>query len=46
MMNVLQKHLSKGPSAKAQELEELTQVYVGRGLNYFLAKQVEFCHHF
>ncbi|OAE30336.1 hypothetical protein AXG93_4201s1370 [Marchantia polymorpha subsp. ruderalis] len=31
---------AKGPEAQARELEELTQIYVGRGLTYFLAKQV------
>ncbi|CAM6106601.1 unnamed protein product [Calypogeia fissa] len=31
---------AKGPEAQAQELEELTQIYVSRGLNYYLAKQV------
>ena len=30
----------KGPEAVARELEELTQIYVGRGLSYKLAKQV------
>ncbi|KAJ7546219.1 hypothetical protein O6H91_08G030300 [Diphasiastrum complanatum] len=29
-----------GPEASARELEELTQIYVGRGLSYYLAKQV------
>ncbi|KAL2613769.1 hypothetical protein R1flu_025461 [Riccia fluitans] len=31
---------AKGPEAQARELEELTQIYVGRGLSYYLAKQV------
>lgn len=35
----LQEH-SQGPDAEARELEELTQIYVGRGLSYYLAKQV------
>ena len=30
----------KGPEAQARELEELTQIYVDRGLPYELAKQV------
>lgn len=30
----------KGPEARARELEELAQIYVGRGLPYDLAKQV------
>jgi VIT1/CCC1 family predicted Fe2+/Mn2+ transporter len=34
-----QEHM-KGPEAQARELEELTQIYVGRGLSYSLAKQV------
>lgn len=38
-MAILQEHM-KGPEAQARELEELTQIYVGRGLNYYLAKQV------
>ncbi|KAJ7539451.1 hypothetical protein O6H91_11G093600 [Diphasiastrum complanatum] len=29
-----------GPDAPARELEELTQIYVRRGLSYYLAKQV------
>ena len=29
-----------GPAARAAELEELTQVYVSRGLDYDLAKRV------
>ncbi|KAJ7562283.1 hypothetical protein O6H91_03G062400 [Diphasiastrum complanatum] len=29
-----------GPDAAARELEELAQIYVGRGLSYYLAKQV------
>jgi VIT1/CCC1 family predicted Fe2+/Mn2+ transporter len=33
-----QEHM-KGPEAQARELEELTQIYVGRGLSYSLAKQ-------
>ncbi|KAL3679001.1 hypothetical protein R1sor_021957 [Riccia sorocarpa] len=31
---------AKGPEAQASELEELAQIYVGRGLPYYLAKQV------
>lgn len=31
---------AKGPEARARELEELAQIYVDRGLSYFLAKQV------
>jgi len=34
-----QEHM-KGPEAQARELEELTQIYVGRGLSYSLAKKV------
>ncbi|KAL4447658.1 hypothetical protein ABPG75_004877 [Micractinium tetrahymenae] len=30
----------KGPAAQARELEELAQIYVGRGLPYDLARQV------
>jgi hypothetical protein len=37
--NVMQEHM-KGPEAQARELEELTQIYVGRGLSYSLAKKV------
>ncbi|KAJ7543017.1 hypothetical protein O6H91_09G022300 [Diphasiastrum complanatum] len=29
-----------GPDAPAREMEELAQIYVGRGLSYYLAKQV------
>jgi hypothetical protein len=36
---MMQEHM-KGPEAQARELEELTQIYVGRGLSYSLAKQV------
>lgn len=36
---ILQEH-AKGPEARARELEELAQIYVDRGLSYFLAKQV------
>jgi hypothetical protein len=36
---VMQEHM-KGPEARARELEELTQIYVARGLSYSLAKQV------
>ena len=35
----MQEH-AKGPEARARELEELAQIYVGRGLSYALAKQV------
>lgn len=31
---------AKGPRAQAHELEELTQIYVGRGLDYDLARKV------
>ncbi|XP_024357279.1 vacuolar iron transporter homolog 2 [Physcomitrium patens] len=31
---------AQGPEAQARELEELTWIYVGRGLSYSLAKQV------
>lgn len=31
---------AKGPEAVAKELEELTQIYVARGLSYCLAKEV------
>jgi len=34
-----QEHM-KGPEARARELEELTQIYVARGLSYSLTKQV------
>jgi hypothetical protein len=37
---VMQEHM-KGPEAQARELEELTQIYVARGLSYSLAKQVQ-----
>lgn len=36
---VVQEH-EKGPDARARELEELTQIYVKRGLTYYLAKEV------
>jgi hypothetical protein len=35
----MQEHMQR-PEA---ELEELTQIYVGRGLTYYLAKQVSDC---
>jgi hypothetical protein len=35
----MQEHMQQ-PEA---ELEELTQIYVGRGLTYYLAKQVSDC---
>jgi hypothetical protein len=31
---------AQGPGAQAYELEELTQIYVGRGLDYDLARKV------
>jgi hypothetical protein len=31
---------AQGPRAQAHELEELTQIYVGRGLDYDLARKV------
>ena len=31
---------TQGPGAQAYELEELTQIYVGRGLDYDLARKV------
>jgi hypothetical protein len=41
---VMQEHM-KGPEARARELEELTQIYVARGLSYSLAKQVQQIDH-
>jgi hypothetical protein len=34
----------KGPEMRARELEELTQIYVDRGLEYALAKEVPSLH--
>lgn len=34
----------KGPETRRYELEELTQIYVKRGLEYDLAKQVRYGH--
>lgn len=39
-INAERAEFAKGPAAVARELEELTQIYVARGLQYPLAKQV------
>jgi len=38
------KQQEAGPRTRAHELEELAQIYVGRGLDYDLAKKVSSLH--